>query len=59
MDNDVNDKYLTKQEIKNRMQYWYSKYCNSITRDERKIYLNLYKDYIELNDFWELSHKYV
>jgi len=56
---DIDFKLLKKEEVKNRIQYWYSKYCNSIIRDERKIYLNLYKSYVELNDYYEVNHKYV
>jgi len=55
---DIDLKLLTKDEIKQRIQYWYSKYCNSIVRDERKAYLNLYKAYVELNDYYEYNHKY-
>lgn len=56
---DIDYRLLKKEEVKNRIQYWYSKYCNSIMRDERKIYLNLYKSYVELNDYYEYNHKYV
>jgi hypothetical protein len=56
---DIDYRLLKKEEVKNRIQYWYSKYCNGIMRDERKIYLNLYKSYVELNDYYEYNHKYV
>lgn len=56
---DIDFRKLKKEEIKNRIQYWYSKYCNSIMRDERKIYFNLYKSYVDLNDYYEMNHEYV
>jgi len=56
---DIDFRKLKKEEVKNRIQYWYSKYCNSIMRDERKIYFNLYKSYVDLNDYYEMNHEYI
>ena len=56
--NTLDQSLLSRQEINNRMQYWYSKYCNGITREERQIYMNLYKAYIALNDLHINEHRY-
>lgn len=56
--NTLDEKMLTQNEINNRMQYWYSKYCNGVTRDERQIYMNLYKAYLELNDLLIRNNRY-
>jgi len=56
--NTLDQSLLSQQEINNRMQYWYSKYCNGVTREERQIYMNLYKAYIALNDLYINGHRY-
>jgi len=56
--NTLDEKMLTQNEVNNRMQYWYSKYCNGVTRDERQIYMNLYKAYLELNDLLIRNNRY-
>lgn len=50
---------ITEKYIKDQIQFWYSKYCNSIMRDERQIYMNLYKAYIELHDYYRMHNKYI
>jgi len=54
----VNEKPLTKQEVNDRMQYWYSKYCNCTMKDEKQIYMNLYKAYMQLDDYYRYNHIY-
>lgn len=49
---------LTKKNIADIKQYWYSKYCNSIMKDERQIYLNLYKSYSDLDDYYNINQLY-
>ena len=49
----LDERILTKSDVNNRMQYWYSKWCNSIMRDEKEIYWSLYKSYQDLYDYWE------
>lgn len=39
--------------IKNEIQFWYSKWCNSIMKDERNIYWSLYKGYQDLYDYYQ------
>ena len=39
---------LTKQEIINRRQYWCSKSCNSIFKEERDLFNNLFVCYDNL-----------
>ena len=56
--NTLDQSLLSQQEINNRMQYWYSKYCNGVTREERQIYMNLYKAYIALNDLYINEYRY-
>jgi hypothetical protein len=56
--NTLDQSLLSQQEVNNRMQYWYSKYCNGVTREERQIYMNLYKAYISLNDLYINEHRY-
>lgn len=41
-------------ELKDKMQYWYSKYCNTPTRPEREAYLGVYK---ALKVVYELKFK--
>lgn len=48
----LDQRKLSEEEVNDRIQYWYSKWCNGVTRDEREIYFNLYKAYEELKDFW-------
>ena len=43
---------LSESETEDRMQYWYSKMCNSITTDEKEIYRNLYEAY---KKFYEMK----
>ena len=49
----LDKRILTKSDVNNRMQYWYSKWCNSIMRDEKEIYWNLYKGYQDLYDYFK------
>lgn len=44
----LNERPLTEQEVKDRMQYWYSKYCNSVMVEERDVYYRLMEAYNEL-----------
>ena len=46
----------TKKEVKDEIQFWYSKYCNSIMRDERTAFLRLANSYRNLYDYMELNH---
>ena len=46
----------TKKEVKDAIQFWYSKYCNSIMRDERAAFLRLANSYQNLYDFMESKH---
>lgn len=41
--------------IKEQTQYWYSKWCNSIMKDEKLVYWDLYKSYQNLYDYYK-SH---
>jgi hypothetical protein len=45
---------LSESEVKDRIQYWYSKMCNSIMADEKEIYRNLYEAY---EKFYEMKFK--
>ena len=54
----LDGRLLTQQEVNDRMQYWYSKYCNGVSREERQIYMNLYKAYLTLNDLYISEHRY-
>ena len=54
----LNQSLLSRQEINDIMQYWYSKYCNGVSREERQIYMNLYKAYVALNDLYISEHRY-
>ena len=46
----------TKKEVKDAIQFWYSKYCNSIMRDERATFLSLANSYQNLYHYMELNH---
>lgn len=50
---------ITEKNVRDEMQFWYSKYCNSIMRDERQLYMNLYKAYVELHDYYRLHDQYI
>ena len=39
--------------IKNEIQFWYSKWYNSMMRDEKEIYWNLFKGYKDLYDYYK------
>ena len=43
--------YRIPDEWKERRQFWYSKYCNCLLRDEKQVYYNLYKAYDDLIKF--------
>ena len=47
---------MTKKEVKDAIQFWYSKYCNSIMRDERAAFLRLANSYQNLYDYMESNH---
>lgn len=49
----LDERILTKSDVNDRMQYWYSKWCNSIMRDEKEIYWSLYKSYQDLYDYYK------
>lgn len=53
-----NDKKLTSLQIADRIQYWYSKWYNSVMKDERKVYEDLYKAYENLEKYYR-EHNYV
>ena len=42
------------KELKDEMQYWYSRYCNTPMRPEREAYLGVYK---ALKVVYELKFK--
>lgn len=46
----------TKKEVKDAIQHWYSKYCNSIMRDERATFLRLANSYQNLYDYMDSNH---
>jgi hypothetical protein len=33
---------MEEKELKERMQYWWSKYCNALMRPEKEAYLGVY-----------------
>ena len=39
--------------LKNEIQFWYSKWCNSCMKDEKRIYWNLYSSYQDLYDYFK------
>ena len=39
---------LSLDEVRDWQQYWWSKRCNSVTIDQRKIYEDLYNAYVQL-----------
>lgn len=49
----LNERKLTQRELNDRLQYWWSKYCNSMMVDEKEIYLNLYNSYKALEEHWK------
>ena len=46
----------TKKEVKDAIQFWYTKYCNSIMRGERAAFLRLANSYQNLYDYMESNH---
>ena len=44
--------------VKNEIQFWYSKWCNSCMRDEREIYWSLYKAYQDLYDYYKKYYRF-
>ena len=45
---------MDEKEVKERMQYWWSKYCNAIMRPEKEAYLGVYN---ALKVVYELKFK--
>lgn len=39
---------FTEQELKDLRQYWFSKYCNEVTRPEKAVFGKLYNAYDDL-----------
>lgn len=35
----------TEQELKDQRQYWFSKYCNEVCKDEKAVFYKLYEAY--------------
>lgn len=48
----MTDNLLTIKEIQDWQQYWWSKVCNSVTIDQRKVYESLYNAYVELEKYY-------
>ena len=44
--------------VKNEIQFWYSKWCNSCMKDEREIYWSLYKGYQDLYDYYKKYYRF-
>lgn len=42
---------MKEKELKDQIQFWFSKWCNAIMVDEKKIYFNLYNNYQNLYDY--------
>ncbi len=49
---------LTKTELANWIQYWFSKYCNCEIRSERELYFEAYKSLKEIYDLWLKENKF-
>jgi hypothetical protein len=54
----MSEKKLTSLQIADKIQYWYSKWYNSVTKDERKIYGDLYKAYENLENYYK-EHNFI
>lgn len=44
----LDERPLTYQEVQDRQQYWYSKWCNCVDVPHKKVYMQLYNSYVEL-----------
>lgn len=55
----LDERPLSQQEVKDRIQYWYSKYCNSVTVDEAKVYGDLFSAYERLDSINKKFNRYV
>ena len=44
--------------VKNEINFWYSKWCNSCMRDEKSIYWNIYKGYQDLYDYYKNNFRF-
>jgi hypothetical protein len=49
---EISTKKMTKSELEDQMQYWYSKYCNCVLRDERELYIKVYTSLKDIYDLW-------
>jgi hypothetical protein len=49
---------MTKSELENQMQYWYSQYCNCVLRDERELYIKLYTALKDIYDLWLKENRF-
>jgi hypothetical protein len=43
---------MEERKLKDEMQYWYSKYCNTVIRPEAEAYLNVYNALKAVYDLW-------
>ena len=43
----MNKQLLSLDEVKDWIEYWWFKYCNSVTIDQKKVYLDLYNAYVQ------------
>lgn len=51
-------KKMTKNELEYQMQYWYSKYCNCVIKDERDLYIKVYTSLKEIYDLWTRENRF-
>jgi len=49
---------MTKNELEYQMQYWYSKYCNCVIKDERDLYIKVYTSLKEIYDLWTRENRF-
>jgi len=49
---------MTEIELKKRIEYWQKKYFECTSRDERELYLKVYKYLDEIHRIWAKEHRF-
>ena len=49
---------MSESDLKNQIQFWWSKYCNSCYRPERELYLKIYTSMNDIYDLWKRENRF-
>lgn len=49
----MDNQLLSLDEVRDWQQYWWSKVCNSVTIDQKKVYEDLYNAFVNLEKLYK------